>query len=92
MGRKGLVCLTLPGNCPSLKGAREGTQAGAWKQDLKENLLAPRLTLRELSYTAQVHTLRDGAAPAGLGPPLSVSNKKRPPQTCPQANLMEVIL
>lgn len=47
-GSQGFTWLTLLASCPPLKGAREGTRAGAWKQELKGNapyLLVPCLAL-----------------------------------------------
>lgn len=66
------------------QGRNSGRSLEAGTEGECSYLLAPRLTLSELSYTTQVHMPRDGAAPAGLGPPMSVSNKgKTPLQTCP---------
>lgn len=53
--------------------------------------LASHGLLSLLPYISQAHQPRTGIVDSGLGPPLSVSIKKMPPQKCPQANMMEVI-
>lgn len=76
----------------------ELNKAGTQKQELKQrpwgnaaDWPASLGFLSLLSYLALNHLLRCGTL-SGQGPPTSIINQENPPRTCPQANLMEVIL
>lgn len=79
LGRKGLICLTLPHHNPSLKKAKQELKSGAGRQGLKERPwkdtnsgLLPRLALPASLYNPGPPVLRGGTVHSGLDPPSSL--------------------
>lgn len=73
---------------PSWRGAREGIS----NRNLRTLLtywLAPRLTVRHFSYSAQAHEPRDGTAHSGMRSLTSINNQENAIQTCSQVSLNE---